>query len=220
MATRTRSRSTSGTQASRGSETNSTRRQSNGRSHQGSPFGLGGSGTTLATAALAGAAIGLAANIGRKFVVQGIAASSGDWADQLAAEHAMVLAIFDKIEATSDTQTTIRTHLLTKLKNALGKHAIEEENVIYPALRDANSTHDADALNAEHGYVKTYLYELENMRKDSPDWIARVRDFRAMIQEHMKMEEDEVFPGLKRTLSEEQNAKLTAAMNREGRKLA
>ena len=219
MATRTRSRSTTGVQRSR-SETGGASSSAPNRSSRHSAFGLNGQGTTLATAALAGAAIGLAANLGRKFVVQGMAAASGDWSEQLAAEHAAVLAIFEKIEATNDTQTTIRAHLLAKLKNALGKHAIEEENVIYPALREANSTHDADALNAEHGYVKTYLYELENMRKDSPDWIARVRDFRAMIQEHMKMEEDEVFPGLKRILSEEQNAKLTAAMNREGRKLA
>jgi len=220
MATRTRSRSTTGAQASRSSSETGTKRQANGRSHQASAFGLGGQGTTLATAALAGAAIGLAANIGRKFVVQGMAATAGDWADQLAAEHAMVLAIFDKIEATSDTQTTVRTHLLTKVKNALGKHAIEEENVIYPALRDANSAHDADALNAEHGYVKTYLYELENMRKDHPDWIAKIREFRTMLQEHMKMEEDEVFPALKRQMDDAHNAKLTAAMNREGRKLA
>lgn len=220
MATRTRSRSTTGAQRNRSETGGASPSAPKRSSSQRSAFTLNGQGTTLATAALAGAAIGLAANIGRKFVVQGMASTAGDWADQLAAEHAIVLAVFDKIEATSDNQTTIRTHLLTKLKNALGKHALEEENVIYPALREANSTHDADALNAEHGYVKTYLYELENMRKDHPDWIAKIREFRAMLQEHMKMEEDEVFPALKRQMDDAQNAKLTAAMNREGRKLA
>lgn len=202
MATKTRSKSDNDNRSS-------------GRSRSG--FGQTG---VLAAAAVAGAAIGLAANFGRKMVVQGLAGASGDWADALAAEHQAVLALFDKLEATGDNQSTARTHLLTKIKNALGKHSLEEENAVYPALRRANSVHDADALNAEHGYVKTYLYELENMPKTSPEWLARARDFRAMLEEHMKMEEDEVFPALRGQLSEAQNAKLTAAVHREGMKLA
>jgi len=174
----------------------------------------------LAAAAVAGAAVGLAANYGRKLVVQGLADGAGDWAEALAAEHKAVLALFDKLEATGDEQTWIRAHTLTRIKNALGKHALQEENAIYPALREANVAHDADALNAEHGYIKTYLYELENMPKAGPAWLERARALRALLQEHMRMEEDEVFPAFRATLSDEQNAKLTAAMRREGMKLA
>lgn len=198
-----------------------TRANANRQRRSGTIFGWSaGSAGTLAAAAVAGAAVGLAANFGRKFVVQGIAGASGDWAETLAGEHQIVLALFDKVEATRDDNAGTRMHLLGKIKNALGKHALEEENVIYPALRDANSTHDADALNAEHGYVKTYLYELENMPADSPAWLAKVRAFRAMLEAHMKMEEDEVFPSLKAALSDEQNAKLAHAVSREGMKLA
>ncbi|HEX4736225.1 MAG TPA: hemerythrin domain-containing protein [Allosphingosinicella sp.] len=181
-----------------------------------------GSGNTgvIAGAALAGAAIGIAANVGRKLFVQYSTGLTGDWFDALKAEHQMTLAIFDKIEATDDSQTMMRSHLLMKLKYALDKHAVEEENVVYPALREANLAHDADALNSEHGYVKTYLYELETMPKDSPDWLARVRDFRSMIHEHMRMEEEEVFPSFHQSLSAEQNARLTSMMNKEGFKVA
>jgi hemerythrin superfamily protein len=83
-----------------------------------------------------------------------------------------------------------------------------------------NEAHDADALNAEHGYVKTYLYELDNMPKSSPEWMERVRAFRALLEEHMRMEEDEVFPRLRAGLGEEGNARLSAAVAREGMKLA
>lgn len=203
MATRTRSKSTPN--------------RSEGRSGLGWPGGQTG---VLAAAAMAGAAVGLAANYGRKMVVQNLAGSAGDWADALAAEHKMVLALFDKLEATGDEQTWIRAHTLTKIRNALGRHALEEENVIYPALREANEAHDADTLNGEHGYIKTYLYELDNMPKAGPAWLERVRAFRAMLEEHMRMEEDEVFPAFRAGLSDEQNAKLTAAMAREGMKLA
>jgi hemerythrin superfamily protein len=171
-------------------------------------------------AAVAGAAVGLAANMGRKLFVQMTSAASGDWVDALKTEHAMALAIFDKIEATDDSQTNARTQLLAKLKYALSKHSIQEEMVIYPALRQANSAHEADHLGDDHGYVKTYLYELESKAKDSPDWLARVRDFRAMIETHMREEEDDIFPRFREQLSDDQNAKLTTRMNKEGFKFA
>ena len=204
---------------SRGSRSDTPQRDSEGRFRSAFSWGGGQTGA-LAAAAVAGAAVGLAANFGRKFLIQGMGAAAGDWADALAAEHQATLAIFDKIEATDDSQTTTRSHLLMKLKYALTKHAHQEESVIYPALREANSAYEADALNSEHGYVKTYLYELETMANDSPEWLARVRDFRSMIQEHMRMEEDEVFPKFRNSLSETQNAKLTAMMNKEGFKMA
>ena len=214
MATKTGSRS-------RKSETSSRSDDAGPGRSNGSPFRWSGGQTgVLAAAAVAGAAVGFAANYGRRMLVQGLEANAGDWADILKAEHEATLALFDKIEATADEQTWVRSHLLMKLKSALGKHAHQEENVIYPALREANSAHDADVLNSEHGYIKTYLYELENTPKDSPEWLARIRDFRSMIREHMRMEEDEVFPKFRSLLSEEQNAKLSAMMLKEGMKLA
>ena len=220
MATKTESKRSN--RSSGGNNGNgATRRDSEGRFTERSAFSWGGGNAgVLAGAALAGAAVGLAANFGRKFLMQMPAAAAGDWFDALKAEHAATLAVFDQLEATDDSQTVMRTTLLMKLKYALTKHAHEEEAVIYPALRQANSAHDADALNAEHGYVKTYLYELESLPKDSPDWLARVRDFRAMLEEHIRMEEEEVFPAFKQVMSEEQNAKLTSLMNKEGFKMA
>jgi hemerythrin superfamily protein len=203
------------------SKQNSRSRGSNRKGTQSSAFSWGNTDKgVLLGAAVAGAAVGLAANIGRKFLVQGMSASAGDWADALAAEHKMTLALFDKIEATDDDQTMMRSALLAKLKFALTKHALQEENVIYPALRQANSAHEADTLESEHGYVKTYLYELETMPNDSPEWLARVRDFRSMIEPHMKMEEEEIFPAMRAMMSDEQNSRLTTMMNKEGFKFA
>ena len=214
MAARTGSRSSRSGAGTRGGEGRAER-------SNGSAFAWGHAQTgALAAAAVAGAAVGFAANYGRRMIVQGLGATAGDWLDILKAEHQATLAVFDRIEATGDDQTWMRAHLLMKLKHALGKHAHQEENVVYPALREANSAHDADALNAEHGYIKTYLYELETMPNDSPEWLARVRDFHSMIREHMRMEEDEVFPKFRGALSEEQNAKLGAMMIKEGLKMA
>lgn len=178
-----------------------------------------GTGRMLAAAAV-GAAAGAAAMFGRKFLVQGISAAQGDWDEALAAEHRIVAELFDALEATSDNQTAKRTLHLTQIKHALGKHALEEENVIYPALREHQEIAAADTLNTEHGYVKTYLYELENMPKEGPAFLAKVREFRTILEAHIREEENEIFPALKRRLSEVDNGKLTHAINREGLKLA
>src|SRR3546814_7173976 len=131
-------------------------------------------------------------------------------------EHEMALAIFDKIEATDDSQTMMRSHLLTKLKHALSKHAAEEEMVIYPALRQAGHGGEADHLNSDHGMVKTYLYELETMSNDYTAWLDKVRAFRGEIEENMSAEETTLFTTFCAQLYDEVTSKLTTIMNKEG----
>ena len=200
---------------------NRSRSSSNSRSRasERSAFSWGDSGA-LVGAAIAGAAIAVAANLGRKAVMQGMSASAGDWDEVLAAEHDAALMIFDKLLATDDTQTFKRAMLVKKLTHALDKHAHEEEHVVYPALRDANDAHEADLLEGEHGYVKTFLYELNEMEKGSADFLPKVREFRQMVEAHARMEEEQVFPKFKEGLSQEQNDRITSLVNKEGFKMA
>ena len=174
----------------------------------------------IAGAAAGGAALGLLAMFGRKAAVQAPTALAGNWDEALAVEHEATRKMFDALEATDETNTAKRSMLLSHLKHALMKHAIEEENVIYPALREAGQREAADELTQEHGYVKQYLYELENMPNASPDWIAKLRQFRADIEHHMQEEEMNLFPMLRAQLSDEKNKQLTVAMNKEGFKVA
>jgi len=220
MATRTRTRASTRTTSSKRSPPS--KRGVSGEANRNpsrddSAFSWGkNGGGALFGAALAGAAFGLAANFGRKLLTQGMSAASGDWDEVLATEHDMTMAIFDKMLATDSTQTFKRKMLLMKLTHALDKHAHEEEMVVYPALREANEAHDADLLEGEHGYVKTFIYELNQIGTDAPNWLEKVREFRALVHKHAHMEEEEVFPRFKQSLSEEQNAKITSLVNRDG----
>lgn len=180
----------------------------------------GGSGFALVGVAAGGLALGVLAMLGRKAAVQAPTALAGNWDDALKLEHAATRKVFDALEATDENAVVKRNMLLAHLKHALMKHAIEEENVIYPALRDAGQRDAADELNKEHGYVKQYLYALSTTPSASPEWIATVRRFRADIEAHMREEEDTLFPMLRATLSEEKNRELTLAMNKEGFKVA
>ena len=218
MATRTQSRSSSGTRSNDRSSSKSGNENSRTRSRSGerSAFSWGDNAGPLLGAALAGAAIGFAANYGRKFMMQGLEAAAGDWDQILAAEHEIALGIFDKMLATDETQTWKRSMLLMKLAHALDKHAHQEEMVVYPALREANQATDAYHLEGEHGYIKTFIYELKNMGSDAPNWLEKVREFRALVAEHAHMEEEQVFPAFKQSMSTEQNAKITSLVNADG----
>jgi hemerythrin superfamily protein len=210
MATRIQSR-----QSNRSSSNGN--RESDDRSRSGrSAFSWSEGTGPIIGAALAGAAIGFAANFGRKALMQGMEAAAGDWDEILATEHDAALAIFDKMLATDETQTFKRKMLLMKLTHALDKHAHAEEMIVYPALREANDVADADQLESEHGYIKTFIYELNEMGPDSRNWLEKVREFRQLVSEHAHMEEEEVFPSFKRDMTEEQNARITSLVNRDG----
>jgi hemerythrin superfamily protein len=224
MATRTQSRSSSSSRS--GGRNSSSRSGTENRSNESqsrsqnrserSAFSWGDNAGPLLGAALAGAAIGFAANYGRKFMMQGLEATAGDWDDIQAAEHELALGIFDKMLATDQTQTWKRSMLLMKVTHALDKHAHQEEMVVYPALREANMAVDADQLEGEHGYIKTFIYELKNMGPTSPNWLEKVREFRALVSKHAHMEEEEVFPAFKQNMTDEQNKKVTGLVNADG----
>jgi len=211
MATRTQSRA-----SNRSSNSSNSNRSSGSSSQDRSVFSWGDSAGPLLGAALAGAAIGFAANYGRKALMQGMESMTGDWDEMLAAEHDMALAIFDKMLATDETQSFKRKMLLMKLTHALDKHSHQEEMVVYPALREANEAADADHLESEHGYIKTFIFELSEMGADSPNWLEKVREFRALVHEHAHMEEEQVFPRFKQGMDEKQNAHITSLVNRDG----
>jgi hemerythrin superfamily protein len=202
MAARTANRSS--TTRSRSRSTSSGNSSANERS----AFRWGSTGA-IAGAALGGAALAIAANLGRKFLSQAFVSGHGDWAESLAQEHEAVLMIFDKMLATDETQTTQRKMLLMKLGYALDKHAYAEEHVVYPALREANERADAEGLENEHGQVKEFLYRLNHMAGDDPTWIDTVGEFRAAVEAHARMEEDQIFPRLRGEIDDELDARIT-----------
>jgi hemerythrin superfamily protein len=193
---------------------NSSRSRSRSTSNNRSAFRWGSG--AIAGAALGGAALAIAANLGRKFLTQSLSASQGNWADSLAAEHDSVLAMFDKMLATDASQTVQRRMLLLKLGHALDKHAYAEEHVVYPALREANDRADAAELESEHGEVKEFLYRLHHMELDDPNWLETIREFRAAVEAHAKMEEEQVFPRLRAEIDDELDARLTKEVNKAG----
>ena len=176
-------------------------------------------GGALVAGAAMGFLAGLAFSPARKAAMQGIEALEGDWYDVLKAEHQAVEALFELLLATGERQTARRQMLLTKIAYNLNKHAIQEENVVYPALHkiDAEAAH---RLVADHGEVKNKLADLQYViDKSDPAWLETARKLSVAVMAHAREEEDEIFPKL-RDLSPEDNDAITRRMHWEGIKVA
>lgn len=175
---------------------------------------------TMLLAGSAGLLLGLLANPARKLAVQAPTMLKGAWDEALAAEHKATLAVFDLVENTSTDDTARRALHLAQIKHMIGKHSFQEENVVYATMRQRGLLEQAQHLNEDHGVVKQLLFELTMMPKDDARWIETVRRLRASLEEHMAEEENDHFPKLRAALSEQENADLAKAMNKEGLKLA
>lgn len=166
------------------------------------------------------AGVAAIANIGRKMAVQAPTAMADDWCAGLAREHKATLAVIDKLQAVSPEHPERRTMMMISLTHMISKHAMQEEHVIYPMLRRGESADAADALNREHGQVKAMLYELNHMEKGDPAFITTLGELRSALEEHMREEEDSLFPELRERLSDDENRKLSREMNMAGLMLA
>ena len=172
----------------------------------------------------AGAALGLVAGLAiptaKKFALQGPSMAAGDWMDALVAEHRMVEKLFEKLLETDDGDMAKREMLLAKIAYALNKHAIEEENVIYPALSENAHAEQSRHLAEEHLEAKTCIYDLRRIGSTDPGWIGKARELWTKLEAHIHEEENEIFPAFRDQMSADENAKLTAMMNWEGLKVA
>jgi hemerythrin superfamily protein len=171
-------------------------------------------------AALAGIAIGIVGSLGRKIAVQTAAASAGSWDAMLMAEHRAVSELFDQLQQTNHDQTTKRAALVKKIKRALIKHAVQEENIIYPVLIPSEAAGEKNDPYSDHANIKRWLNSLEHSDMSTPGFMSQVAALRKLIDEHVAEEEDNLFPMLKAAKSDAENHRLTRELWREGLKLA
>jgi hemerythrin superfamily protein len=124
-------------------------------------------------------------------------------------DHKKVAGIFEKLEPTTERGVKTREELFTQLKNELDVHARIEETIFYPALRDADETHDIILEGyEEHKVVKGLLAELDKLPKDDEKWGAKLKVLQENVEHHVEEEEGEMFKGARKVLSEEQAEQL------------
>ena len=112
-------------------------------------------------------------------------------------DHRKVEKIFSQIEKGNGN----RQQLFTELATELTVHAEIEEKLFYPAVKDAEPTHDL-VLEAfeEHKQMKMVLADLEKADKGTEHWLAGLKVLMEDVQHHVGEEENELFPKVKKVL--------------------
>ena len=92
-----------------------------------------------------------------------------------------------------------RKSTLDKLDSALRVHMTIEERDIYPLVAKLVGEEDAKEADIEHGLARDGLDKLQQL-VDEPGFGAAVAMLTAGIKHHVKEEEHEMFPDLKKKL--------------------
>jgi Hemerythrin HHE cation binding domain len=128
-------------------------------------------------------------------------------------DHEKVSGIFEKLEATTERGVKTREELFAQLKQELDIHAQVEEEIFYPAIKDAEETHEI-TLEAyeEHHVVKQLLAELEELSVDDETWSAKLKVLQENVEHHVEEEETEMFSSTREVLTTEQLEELGTRM--------
>lgn len=89
-----------------------------------------------------------------------------------------------------------RAALALKICDELTVHAQIEEEIFYPALREASPDAAAllDEAQAEHQEARQMIAQLKAMGRADPAMDERVAELNRAIEHHVKEERDELFP--------------------------
>jgi iron-sulfur cluster repair protein YtfE (RIC family) len=131
-------------------------------------------------------------------------------------QHRMLLSLLDKLEGLPASDWARRKVLFLAFKRTIGKHAMAEEDIVYPMLKTEAERHEAtQKLYREHASIKIHLFELEAAIHQDEQWRDAVRALRSEIEPHAREEEETEFPRLRELLSQAKTAQLGRKIRQE-----
>jgi hemerythrin superfamily protein len=126
-----------------------------------------------------------------------------DAIELLKADHKEVKAMFKEFETLkkNDAGDEAKAELVQRICTALTIHATIEEEIFYPAVREAIDDMDLmDEADVEHAGAKELIAQLENAQPGDDHYDAKVTVLGEMIDHHVKEEEGEMFPKAKKAI--------------------
>ncbi|MET0983720.1 MAG: hemerythrin domain-containing protein [Telluria sp.] len=119
-----------------------------------------------------------------------------DAVDLLERQHREVEAMFERFENMTDRATVSKKKLADEICNALIMHTTIEEEIFYPATREASEETDdmVDEAVVEHASAKDLIAQIQEMDPGDDLYDAKVKVLSEMIEHHVEEEEEEMFP--------------------------
>lgn len=122
-----------------------------------------------------------------------------DAIDLLKQDHARVKQSFEEFEKLDHADTATVQEMVRAVCAELKVHTTIEEEIFYPAVLEA--LEDEDMMNeakVEHASAKDLIEQLEGMEADDPMLIAKFTVLGEYVLHHVKEEESEMFPQVRK----------------------
>ncbi|MGK5005261.1 hemerythrin domain-containing protein [Janthinobacterium sp. LB2P70] len=119
-----------------------------------------------------------------------------DAIELLTQDHQTVKELFEQYEGFSDCSLVSKRKLALKICEELSKHAMAEEEIFYPAVREASRSNEdlIDEAIVEHASAKELIAQIVAMAPGEDLYDAKVKVLSEQIDHHVLEEESEIFP--------------------------
>lgn len=116
----------------------------------------------------------------------------------LRADHKLVSGLFDDYEKTRSPAR--KKALVSKICDELTVHAQVEEEIFYPAVKQALKDKElVPEATVEHATLKDLIAQVEGKEPDGEMFDAKIKVMSEYVKHHVKEEQNEMFPKAKRT---------------------
>ena len=109
----------------------------------------------------------------------------------LETDHREVEDLFAKAETTTGAA---RQQVVAKLADELTIHAEVEEQIVYPAMREAGLDDLIDEAETEHQKVKELVARLQTMDATTTEIDSLLAELKSDVEHHVHEEETDAFP--------------------------
>lgn len=112
-------------------------------------------------------------------------------------DHENVKSMFEQYDALGERALVTKKRLATLICTELTKHATAEEEIFYPAVREAGGKEQDELVDeavVEHASAKDLIAQIMEMDAGEDLFDAKVKVLSELIEHHVKEEEGDMFP--------------------------
>ena len=131
-------------------------------------------------------------------------------------DHTKVRALLGRLEETSERAAGQREKLLATIERELKIHTKIEEDIFYPAFREAAEKKNDKELYfeavEEHHVVDMVLPEIKATAVASDEFGAKAKVLKDLVEHHAEEEEKEMFPRARKLMNRDELLRLGHAL--------
>jgi hemerythrin-like domain-containing protein len=127
-----------------------------------------------------------------------VAPKSQDAIALLRADHRKVSELFAEYEGTHSAEK--KGTIVAQICTELGVHAQIEEEIFYPAVKQALKDKEmVPEASVEHASLKSLIAQVEGVQPDGEMFDAKIKVMSEYVKHHVKEEQNEMFPKAQKT---------------------